>query len=76
KPTTTDIVSLGSFESYAEVVGNLLAFMGVKSFLGNLEELYAKIDVDTPVWANFFEVWLSELGPEPITVADLGSVTE
>ncbi|MDO8491343.1 MAG: hypothetical protein Q7T04_04945 [Dehalococcoidia bacterium] len=73
KHTATDIVSLGSFESYAEVVGNLLAFMGVKGFLGNLEELYAKIDVDTPVWANFFEVWLGAVGPEPITVADLVS---
>jgi len=73
RPKAADKVVLGSFEIYAELVGNLLSFMGVKGFLSNLEELYSKIDIDTPVWANFFEVWLKELGPEPITVADLVS---
>ena len=73
RPKAADTVVLGSFESYAATVGNLLAYMGVKGFLSNLEELYSKIDIDTPVWANFFQVWLKELGPEPITVADLVS---
>ena len=72
-PKAADTVVLGSFESYAEIVGNLLAYMGVKGFLDNLEELYSKIDVDTPAWANLFGVWLNEVGPEPITVADLVS---
>lgn len=73
KPTATDIVSLGSFESYAKIVSSLLAFMGVKGFLGNLEQLYNEIDTDTPAWASFFGVWLKEAGPQPITVADLVS---
>ncbi len=71
KPGTFDGVCLGSFESYSHIIGGLLSFMGVKGFLGNLEELYDRIDADTPAWANFLSVWLSEMGPEPITVADL-----
>jgi len=73
KPDAPDAVCLGSFESYSHIMSSLLSFMGIKGFLGNLDDLYEKLDADTPVWANFFSVWLNELGPEPITVADLVS---
>lgn len=73
KPKPKDIITLGSFESYSEIIGSLLSFAGVPGFLGNLQDLYAKIDTDTPAWANFFEVWLAELGRTPTTVSDLAN---
>ena len=71
KPKPADLIILGSFESYSILLGSLLAFMGLKGFMSNLEELYNTLNIDTPVWGYFFEVWLSELGDKSITVADL-----
>jgi hypothetical protein len=72
KPKTKDLPRLGSFESWAETVGGMVAFAGIPDFLGNLEELYDKADAGGAEWEGFLYTWWEELdASKPITVADL-----
>jgi hypothetical protein len=72
KPKAKDLPRLGSFESWAETVGGMVAFAGIPDFLGNLEELYDKADAGGAEWEGFLYTWWEELdASKPITVADL-----
>lgn len=53
-------VTLGSFESWAQVVGGILANAEVKGFLGNLNELYDAADSETAEWRAFVMAWWEE----------------
>jgi hypothetical protein len=70
RPGAKDAITLGSFEAYCEIISSILSFMGFKNFLGNLEELYTEIDIDTPAWAEFFRVWHENV-TTPVTVKEL-----
>lgn len=70
-PAPEKLVVLGGYESYCQVVGSILAFIGVKAFLGNLEDMYNQADSDTPQWEGFLECWRETLGESPATVAEL-----
>jgi hypothetical protein len=61
---------LGSFEEWSQVVGGVLSFGGVESFLGNLDELYAAADEGTAEWVQFLAA-LEAHFPEPFTTAAL-----
>jgi hypothetical protein len=71
KPKAKGIPRLGSFECWTEIVGGILAFAGIKSFLSNLEELYSKADEGNAEWEAFLEEWWRQRGEDPITVKAL-----
>jgi hypothetical protein len=76
KPKAEGIPRLGSFESWAEIVGGVLAFAGIEGFLGNLEELYSKADEGNAEWEAFLKEWWRQVGEDKITVKDLAKLIE
>ncbi len=71
KPVPQDLVTIGSYESFCEVLGGILSFMEVKGFLGNLQQMYSEMDVETPQWGSFLEVWQELFGDSGVTVAEI-----
>jgi len=63
--------NLGGYESYCQVVGGVLAYMGVNGFLANLDAMYNDMDTETPQWEGFLEAWLEFVGENPATVAEI-----
>jgi hypothetical protein len=63
--------TLGSFEGWARTVGGVLAHAGIGDFLGNLDELYQRVDEDGAQWQAFFGAWHDALGETEVTVAEL-----
>jgi hypothetical protein len=51
--------NFGSFESWAETVGSILSFAGVKSFLENLDTFQENADQDSLAWEEFLKALLS-----------------
>jgi hypothetical protein len=70
KPVSSRPVSLGSFESWAEVVGGILDFAGADQFMANADKLRSEADSEHTEWESFL-VSLHELfGDKPFKVAD------
>lgn len=46
-------MGLGSFESWARMVGGMLRTAGIGGFLGNQRALYEQVDDDAPAWEAF-----------------------
>lgn len=65
-PKDDSLPRLGSFESWAETVGGMLAHAGVQGFLSNLDELYENADSETEEWTGFLETWQSKLGEKAL----------
>jgi hypothetical protein len=53
------------------MVGGILAFAGVKGFLGNLTALYDQIDEEAGAWTVFFAAWHAHFSDAPTTVKQL-----
>jgi hypothetical protein len=66
-----DVRPIGSFEDWTRTVGGVLQHAGIKGFLGNLEEMYAKADEDGPEWYEFLSAWYQELGDRTLTISQL-----
>ena len=67
---------LGSFESWAEVMGGILDAAGVKGFLGNLDSLHEAADEEGALWRDFVAVWWVTHQDRPVCVADLLSLCQ
>ncbi len=63
--------TLGSFESWAAVMGGILDVAGVPGFLSNAAEFYAASDNEGTAWRAFVEAWWERFGPERVTGKDL-----
>ena len=70
-PEAQGLPNLGGYESYCQVVGGVLAYMGIKGFLSNLDDMYNETDTDTPQWEGFLETWHDVLGDSPLTATEL-----
>jgi hypothetical protein len=70
-PKDESLPRLGSFESWAETVGGMLAHAGIRGFLSNLDELYESADSETEEWTGFLETWQSKLGEQALTARAL-----
>lgn len=70
-PEASGLPNLGGYESYSRVVGGVLAFMGVRGFLGNLDAMYNETDTETPQWEVFLEAWHGIIGDKPLTAVEL-----
>jgi hypothetical protein len=62
---------LGSFESWSEIIGGILAVAGIEGFLGNLDQLYDEADADTPEWSAFAAKWYDLWGTSAVSVAEI-----
>lgn len=65
--------TLGSFGRWADVVGGVLAAADVPGFLGNLEDLRARMDPDSQEIADFVLTWRERLGDAWLTSDELAS---
>ncbi len=63
--------SIGSFESWSEVIGGILAFAGVPGFLENRNDMLEQADEDAPEWEAFLLAWQDEFGDEAVTTAQV-----
>lgn len=66
--------SLGSFESWAAVMGGILEVAGVSGLLGGRERLHTQADRETTEWAAFLIAWHETHGTLTVTARDLFAV--
>lgn len=57
--------TLGTYESWARVIGGVLDTAGVPGFLTNLHEFYADVNAESAGWQQFVAAWWTRFGPEP-----------
>jgi hypothetical protein len=62
---------LGSFESWSEVMGGILAAAGVPGFLGNLDALHDLADEEGALWRELVDAWWWTHQDRPVRVAEL-----
>jgi hypothetical protein len=63
--------SLGSFESWANIVGGILGVAHVQGFLGNTEQLYEAADVEGQEWREFVTAWWEKHGEVWVSATEL-----
>jgi hypothetical protein len=63
--------TIGMFESWAKVIGGILAVAGVPGFLANLTEFYDEADTDGTTLRSFIAEWWSAHEQSHVTVAEL-----
>ena len=49
--------TLGSYESYVEVLGGVFQVAGIEGFLGNLDRTYGEVDRESTDWLEFCQLW-------------------
>jgi hypothetical protein len=62
---------LGSFEKWAAVHSGILDHLGIKGFLGNLDEFYETADIEGAVWRQFVDLWFAKFNETEVGVSDL-----
>lgn len=70
-PEAQGLPNLGSYESYCRIVSGVLAHMGVKGFLANLDAMYDETDTETPQWEVFLQTWHDAIGDKALTTTEL-----
>jgi hypothetical protein len=63
--------SLGSFESYASVMGGIFDVSGIPGFLHDVEQLYEQADAESREWRALVTAWWESHGPVWVTAGDL-----
>jgi hypothetical protein len=66
--------TMGSFESWSEVVGGILSAAGVEGILGNARKLYETTDSETTMWFDFVEAWWEAHKGDPVRVHELAEI--
>ena len=74
KPAGTH--TLGSYETWARVVGGVLNVAGIPGFLENLDEFYAEADEEGRNDRAFVEAWFEKYGDQAVQVSDLFGVAK
>jgi DNA primase catalytic core len=68
RPGSRDV---GSFESWAGVVGGILEHASVPGFLDDTDQLYEAADADGQEWREFVSAWWHKFGPRWLIAGDL-----
>ncbi len=68
--------SLGSFESWATIVGTVLNGVGIEGFLENLDALYERADVQTAAWRALVEAWWEKHQDAQVQASELFPLLE
>jgi hypothetical protein len=66
-PKTT----LGSFDQWAAVLGQILNACGIDDFLGNLQELYDRADAEGATWREIVAAWWATYGDTEVGVGQI-----
>jgi hypothetical protein len=61
--------SIGSYESWAQVIGGVLEVAGITDFLGNLEQMMEASDTEGAAWSGFVRAWWNRFGTAPVSHA-------
>jgi Bifunctional DNA primase/polymerase, N-terminal len=62
---------LGSYEAWSDVIGRILAGAGFSGFLGNLDALYDRADVEGAAWRALIAAWWQQHQGTPIAASAL-----
>lgn len=68
--------TLGSFESWADVIGGVLGAAGIRGFLDNLDALYEAADAEGQMWLEFVEAWWGDFKNQPKRPSELNSLCD
>jgi hypothetical protein len=68
--------TLGSYESWARILGGVLGVSGVSGFLGGRDRLYSEADRETAEWRALCEAWWDTHADHPITAKDVFEVAK
>ncbi len=68
-------VTLGSFESWARIIGGILGVAEIPGFLQNRAEVYEQSDAEGSVWAQLLNRWWTRFQGNPVGVADIWPLT-
>jgi hypothetical protein len=63
--------TLGSFESWAQVMGGILDTIGIPGFLEDTDALYESADLEGHEWREFVDEWWDIYGRDPVPAGDL-----
>jgi len=63
--------TLGSFESWSEIVAGILDVAGIPGFLANADELYETSDAEGIMWRSFVAAWWDRFGTAEVGTSDL-----
>lgn len=64
-------VTLGSFESWSEIIGGILENAVIPGFLANADHLQAHADAESVEWRAFVEVWAERHQNRAVGTAEL-----
>lgn len=66
--------TLGTFESWAAVMGGILEAAEIPGFLGNLESFYQESDTESASWRAFLAAWWVEHQDHQVKVSQLHDI--
>ena len=67
---------LGSFETWAGVIGGMVAHLGLPGFLDDAGEFYAAADLESGEWRTFVQAWHARFGTASVGVRELMALAE
>jgi len=62
---------MGSFESWAQVMGGIFEVVGIPGLLANRETLRRTAVAQSSEWEEFFTLWWAQFQNAPVKVADV-----
>lgn len=68
--------SLGSYEQWSGVIGGILDVVGIKGFLGNLDDFYDSSDTEGTAWRALIDFWWEKFGRKDVGAGDLYDLAE
>jgi hypothetical protein len=63
--------TMGSFESWSQVMGGVLEVIGIEGFLGNLDEMIEASDAEGATWRSFVSLWWDRFGTAEVGTSAL-----
>jgi len=63
--------TIGSYESWAQIMGGVLEVAGIEGFLGNLDEMMEASDSEGGAWCSFVSAWWDRFGTADVGTGDL-----
>ncbi len=64
-------VTMGSFESWAETMGGILASAGIPGFLDNAREFRTRADTEREMWSNLLAAWWQKYSEAPVGAGEV-----
>ncbi|MFZ5449966.1 MAG: hypothetical protein ACOZFS_15145 [Thermodesulfobacteriota bacterium] len=72
----SDSPILGSYQAWCRTVGGILKFSGIEGFLGNLDAMHDRADLEGREWEAFLGAWHDHYGDGVVLVKELVEETQ